>query len=430
MNDDPSPAYVAALERLLASPTLPKLGLLRMEALCAALGDPQRRVPVLHIAGTKGKGSTSAMTASILRAAGLRVGLTTSPHLLSARERIVTDDDVIHEDRFVALEARIDAAARTLPASLEVPSFFERLCAMAFCAFADAAKEGRLDVVVVEVGLGGRLDATNVVRPVAAAITRLGLDHTEFLGPTLGHIAAEKAGIIKASCPVVSAPQDPLALAVIVEAAARHGASLHVVDDDDEAHTPPTALAGRHQRENAAVARLLVQKSGLITNEALTPAVVAGLERVRWPGRYETVSLAPLVILDGAHDGLAASVLCRAILEDRRITGPLVVVVGCSTGHAPEEILAPFRALTHLKVVATAAQHPRAYGTAIVERACREVGLGVVKVVDGVAEAVAAAMAWAREDRGAVVVTGSLFVVGEARACFERMPRDPAWPRY
>ncbi len=151
---------------------------------------------------------------------------------------------------------------------------------------------------------------------------------------------------------------------------------------------------------------------------------------MRWPGRYETVSLAPLVILDGAHDGLAALVLCRALLEDRRLSGPLVVVVGCSTGHAPEESLAPFRALTHLKVVVTAAQHPRACGTAIVERACRDVGLGGVKVVEGVAEAVVAAIAWARDDRGAVVVTGSLFVVGEARACFECMPRDPAWPRY
>ena len=160
-------SYAQALDRLLRSPTLPKLGLRRMEALCEALGRPQDRFASLHIAGTKGKGSTSAMTASVLRGAGLRVGLTTSPHLLSARERIVIDGAIVDEGTFVALEARVDAAARTLPAALEVPSFFERLTAMALCAFADAA----VDVAVIEVGLGGRLDATNVVRPLACAIT-------------------------------------------------------------------------------------------------------------------------------------------------------------------------------------------------------------------------------------------------------------------
>jgi len=423
----PSPAYVEALERLLASPTLPKLGLARMRALCAALGDPQDRVPVLHIAGTKGKGSTSAMTASILRAAGLRVGLTTSPHLLSARERILLDDALIDEARFVALAGRVDAAARTLPASLEVPSFFERLCAMAFCAFADAAGAGELDVAVVEVGLGGRLDATNVVTPRACAITRLGLDHTEFLGPTLAHIAAEKAGIMKTGVPVVAAPQDDEARAVLVDVAARAGVPLRVVDDVDLRATPAPALVGLHQRENATVARLLVQASGLVNAARLDDAVVRGLATARWPGRYETVATSPLVILDGAHDGLAADVLATALRDDARLTGPLHLVVGCSTGHAPEEILGPLLALPGVALIATAARHPRAIAPALLVAAAGDAYATEVAAVD---DAVGLAVARARADGGAVVVTGSLFVVGEARACFVPMVADPARPRF
>jgi folylpolyglutamate synthase/dihydropteroate synthase len=137
-----------------------------------------------------------------------------------------------------------------------------------------------------------------------------------------------------------------------------------------------------------------------------------------------------LVILDGAHDGLAASVLCRAVLDDRRIAGPIMLVVGCSTGHAPEEILEPLRALGDVKVVATAAQHPRASAPQSIESACRQVGLGEAVICEGVDEALRNATRWATDHRGAVVVTGSLFVVGEARASFVSMPRDPAWPRY
>lgn len=424
----PSSAYVAALERLLASPTLPKLGLARMRALCAGLGEPQLRVPVLHVAGTKGKGSTSAIAASILRAAGLRVGLTTSPHLLSARERIILDDVLIDEDRFVALSDRVDAVARTLTSALEVPSFFERLCAMAFCAFADAHDAGALDVAVVEVGLGGRLDATNVVAPRACAITRLGLDHMEFLGPTLGHIAAEKAGIMKPCVPVVSAPQDDDARAVLVDVAARVGAPLRIVGEDDLRATPSPALGGRHQRENATVARLLVAASGLVAPDDLDAAVARGVATVRWPGRYETVSTSPLVILDGAHDGLAASVLASALRDDERLRDvPLHLVVGCSTGHAPDEILGPLLALPHVHLVATAARHPRAIAPALLMAS----GPGVDAVVVGdVADAVDVATGRARQDGGAVVVTGSLFVVGEARARFVPMPADPAGPRY
>lgn len=412
--------YRHTLERLLATPTLPKLGLERMTALCAALGNPQLQYTTLHVAGTKGKGSTCAIAASMLRAAGLRVGLTTSPHLLCARERIVIDDAMIDEDTFVALAARVEAAAQTLPATLDTPSFFERLTAMAFCAFAEA----RVDVAVVEVGLGGRLDATNVVQPVACAITRLGLDHTEFLGPTLVHIAREKAGIIKRGVPVVTSPQQPEALAVLQQQAQAMHASLEVVD---AGHAPPTTLRGAHQQENAAVAAALVRCSGLVLDDRV---LTQGAAQARWPGRYETVCAQPLVLIDGAHDGIASEALALTLLSDERLhQRPLHLVVGMSSGHDPHEVLSPLVVVTWASATATRAEHPRALPTVDVEAALQH-ALGQGSSIERVSVALDVAMARARVDGGVVVVTGSLFVVGEARGLFFDMPADQQRPRY
>ncbi len=412
--------YRDALDRLLATPTLPKLGLERMSALCAALGNPQLQYKTLHVAGTKGKGSTCAVASSMLRAAGLRVGITTSPHLLSARERIVIDDVMVDEATFVALAARVDAAAQTLSAALETPSFFERLTAMAFCAFADA----RVDVAVVEVGLGGRLDATNVVQPVACAITRLGLDHTEFLGPTLMHIAREKAGIIKTGVPVVTAPQQPEALAVLQQQAHAQQAPFEVVD---VGHAPPTRLRGAHQQENAAVAAALVRCSGLVLDDRL---LTQGAEQATWPARYETVCAQPLVIIDGAHDGIAAEALALTLRDDERLQGrPLHLVVGMSSGHEPHEVLLPLAAVAWASSTATRAEHPRALPLVDVVAALQH-ALGQGTGTERVASAVDAAMTQARADGGVVVVTGSLFVAGEARGVFFDMPADQQRPRY
>ncbi len=401
----------------MAAPTLPKLGLERMAALCAALGNPQDQVPLLHVAGTKGKGSTTAMAASMLSAAGLKVGMTTSPHLMCARERIVIDGAMIGEATFAALAHRVELAAQTLPAHLETPSFFERVCAMAFCAFADAG----VDVAVVEVGLGGRLDATNVIRPRACAITRLGIDHTEFLGPTLAHIAGEKAGIIKAGVVVVTSPQRDEAMAVLRDTAGRVGAPFVEVNVDD---APTPSLRGEHQRENAAVAKALVEHSGFSVS---AEAIAHGAAHTHWPARYETVSTAPLVIVDGAHDEVAAHALAAVIATDERIAARrLVLVVGMSSGHDPADVLRPLRGLQVSAVVATAAKHPRALSADDVAVAARAVFVDVdVTVVDDVAGAVAAT-----DEAAAVVVTGSLFVAGEARSAFIEMAADPARPRY
>jgi dihydrofolate synthase/folylpolyglutamate synthase len=301
---------------------------------------------------------------------------------------------------------------------LEVPSFFERLTAMALCAFADAA----VDVAVIEVGLGGRLDATNVVRPLACAITRLGMDHMEFLGPTLAHIAAEKAGIIKAAVPVVTTTQDPEAAAVIARSAERLGAPLTVVVAGRD-----SGLRGAHQRDNAAIAAALVRMAGFVTDDDV---IAAGLAAVRWPGRYETVGTDPLIIVDGAHDGLAAAALVATIVDDERVAGrALHLVLGVSRGHAPAELVEPLALVPWASVVATQAAHPRALPGSEVARAALRL-CSVVDVVADVVDAVAIAVDRARSDGGVVVVTGSLFVVGEARAAFITMPADPQRPAW
>jgi dihydrofolate synthase/folylpolyglutamate synthase len=417
--------YEGALNRLLASPTLPRLGLDRMRALCAALGEPQLATPVLHVAGTKGKGSTAAIAASILREHGLSVGLTTSPHLLSARERLQVDGELVDEETFAALEEHVHRAALSIDPSLQSPSFFERTVAMAFCWFSGFGRARPVDVAVVEVGLGGRLDATNVVAPAAAAITRLGIDHVEFLGDTLAQIAGEKAGIIKPGVPVVTIAQDPAAARVLVDVAARAGSPLRVVGADDiEAVACDVALAGAHQQENARLARALVRAGGFEVDD---DTVARGLRAVRWPARYETVEQEPLVVVDGAHNVDAAAALAAALAADARV-GTCHFVIGMSRGHDVATFLAPLlpRAAS---VVATRARQPRAVPALDVARVGARF-VSAVDVIDDVDAAVGVACARARRDGGAVVVTGSLFVAGEARAAFLPMPRDPARPAW
>ena len=411
-----SDRYRFALERLLAAPTLPKLGLVRMRALMAALGDPQARFPVLHIAGTKGKGSTAAMASSVLSAAGYRVGLTTSPHLLSARERIVIDGALIDEATFAAIEERVHRAALTLDAALEVPSFFERIIAMALCACADAA----VDVAVVEVGLGGRLDATNIVQPAATAITRLAIDHREFLGDTLAAIATEKAGIFKRGAPALTISQSIEAMEALERAAAAAGVDVVVVIVPTDSTLRP-ALFGAHQIENASLAVALVRAGGFDVDD---DAVAAGLAAVSWPGRYEIVSTEPLVVLDGAHNAESAAALFRALESDARLRDrPRHLVIGMSRGH---DIKAFVDAIVPgaRSIIATRAQQARALPPA--EIAVITARTAITDVIDDVSQAVAVAAARG----GVVVVTGSLFVVGEARACFVHMPSDPARPAY
>jgi dihydrofolate synthase/folylpolyglutamate synthase len=399
-------AYESALAKLLSSTTRPKLGLERMAELLRRLGDPQRRWPALHIAGTKGKGSTAAFAERICREAGLKTGLTTSPHLQTARERIAIDGAMIAERDFVRLAARVEEAAADLDAS-----FFEKMIAMAFLHFADE----RVDVAVVEVGLGGRLDATNLCVPRACAITRLGLDHTEHLGPTIVHIAREKAGIIKPGGPVVTVAQEPDAARVIEEVARDRGAPLTVVDVD--ASLCPS-LAGAHQRENASVAAALVRASGIVVDEG---AVHRGVAAARWPGRYETLRDDPALVVDGAHNATAAEALVETVRADRRMERP-ILVVGFTRGHDPRAFAEVIAAVRPRMVAAVTSRSPRSQTAAEVARACAPV-FGVVHEA-GLEEALQLSRG------GPTLVTGSLYLVGEVRQRLLGGPSDAAFPLF
>lgn len=416
-------AYEAALLRLLAVPSSPRLGLERMEALLAGLGDPQRAFRSLHVAGTNGKGSVCAFLDATLGAAGVRRGLTTSPHLTSATERIRIDGASVSRERFLELEAEVASAAGRLD---DAPTFFERMIAMAFLAF----REAGVEVAVVEVGLGGRLDATNVLVPIAAGISRVGLDHQQFLGDTLADIAREKAGILKRGVPARSAPQEPAAEDAIRTRALEVGAELSFVSDDDVralegAHL---GLQGPHQRENAALALSLLDAAGLAPDAR---ARAEGLARARWPGRFEAVADAPLVVLDGAHNPLGARTLARALVSDERTRGrPLSLVVGMTRGHEG----APFArelagTLDVRRVFAVRARAPRSRPADEVASDLSAGGLAAVErsAVDG---AVDEARALAAGEGGVVVVTGSLYLVGEVRARFVEMEVDPVLPEF
>jgi dihydrofolate synthase/folylpolyglutamate synthase len=307
-----------------------KLGLETMRALLDAIGNPQRRLRVLHIGGTNGKGSTAAMAAAMLQASGLRVGLYTSPHLVEFRERIRVNGIMIAEDQLADLAELVRAAAR--PAAS--PTFFEATTAMALRYFA----ESQVDIVVLEVGMGGRFDATNVVQPVACAITTIALDHQEYLGRTEASIAFEKAGIIKPAVPVVIGKMGPEAGAVIrhnaVERTAplwRLGAEFAVESEGPErfAYRGPAwafeglrcGLAGRHQLDNAACAIALLETAGKSEVPVDEAAVRKGLQSVLWEGRLEIIDEYPRVLLDGAHNPAAAVVLAR-YLEGFLVTHP------------------------------------------------------------------------------------------------------------
>ncbi|OGQ17316.1 MAG: hypothetical protein A2138_25660 [Deltaproteobacteria bacterium RBG_16_71_12] len=401
---------------MLSSPTRPKLGLERMRALLGRLGDPQRGLRVVHVAGTKGKGSTAAIVESVARAHGLSTGLTTSPHLSCARERIMLDGAIIGERSFVALEDDVHTAATLLE---DAPSFFEQLIAMALLAFA----RRRVDLAVLEVGLGGRLDATNVVVPASTGVTRLGLDHTEHLGTTLEQIAAEKAGIFKPGVPAVSVPQEPAAAAVLIDVARTVGAPLSFVAPD---HGLVVGLAGRHQQENATLALALLERAGVALRGASTRR---GLADVRWPARYERVRRRPPVILDGAHNETAARALVEVALADATLVGrPRFLVIGMTGGHDPAVFAAALAPLMPRRVTAVACRSPRTYPAEAVARAlARTFGVCDTAPLDA---ALARAMAAARAQRGAVLVTGSLYLAGEVRQRLVGGPVDPELPLF
>jgi dihydrofolate synthase / folylpolyglutamate synthase len=381
-----------------------RLGLERMARALEALRHPERGLRILHVAGTNGKGSVCAMAAEALRLAGHRTGLYTSPHLVRFQERIALDGQPIGE---AALERRIAAVRAACPwhdaGDADRLTYFEFATLVALLHFAE---EG-VRAVVLEVGLGGRFDATNAVRPLACAVSRIGLDHVELLGDTLAAIAREKAGIFKPGVPaVVAAAQPPEAMAALREEAARRGAPFEVAPADWEG---PVALRGAHQRGNAALAgaalRLLHRAGVAVPAEA----VAAGIAGARWPGRLEEIGG---VVLDGAHnpDGAAALAAALPLLYPRR---PVELVFGVLTDkdHAGMlRALAPVARALHLVPPAT----PRARAPSSYRELAAATGLRLDEH-PGLAGALACARS-AAAGEGLVVVAGSLYLVGEARA--------------
>jgi dihydrofolate synthase/folylpolyglutamate synthase len=407
----------------------------RMHKLVDLLGDPQKAVRHVHIAGTKGKGSTCEMTASCLEACGYTVGVYTSPHLTDIRERMRINSRQISHADFARIAQRVADAAANLP-DLEddEPTFFELTTAMAFLYFAEEA----VDVAVIEVGLGGRLDSTNVITPEVAAITSISLDHTQILGDTVELIAAEKAGIFKPGVPALTVPQKPGVVEVFRDMAARVGCPLQVVGQDIDFsmrfeaspnHGPQARvclttarnnyehlvvpLRGEHQATNCGLALAILDK--LTERGFHTPEdkVTRGLAAVRAPGRMELAWPSPRVIVDGAHNTDSVRCLIKAIGANVPYDS-MVMIFGCAADKDIDGMLAEV-ALGADKVVFTrASTNARAADPKDLARRFNEDQGKMAQTADSIAEAFAlATRAVNREDL--VVVTGSFYLVGEAK---------------
>lgn len=414
--------------------------LARVRRLLELLGDPLRTFQSVHVAGTKGKGSTAAMVESVLRAAGYRTGLYTSPHLHTFRERIQAGGVLISEADVTRLAEEI----RPLVARVPGITTFEVMTCLAFTWFAEQGVEW----AVVEVGLGGRLDATNVVDPAVSVITSISYDHMAILGDTLAQIAAEKAGIVKPGVPVVSAPQSGEALAVVEATCRERGAPLTLVGRDWTWQAGASDLTGQsfslhhrqgditdlwvpllgeHQLANAATAVAALSWLPGPPPGLLPAAIPDGLRAVKWPGRLEILGQAPLVVADSAHNGDSAQKLAaalRANCEYRR----LIVVLGASADHATPELLSALLSGAG-RAIATRSHHARAASPTWLRAQAGELGFSM-EVSESVSQALARALDLAGPD-DLVCCTGSVFVAAEARAAwFARQgmalpPSDP-----
>ncbi len=419
---------LADLERMVEPPGVrPRYDLDRMHALLDALGRPHLSTPTVHVTGTKGKGSTSSMIASILRSSGYTVGLYTSPHLHTMRERIQVNGEPLTEEEFAATVEAVWPAVEAM--SVEGVTTFETLTAMAFHAFASR----KLDWQVLEVGMGGTLDATNTVQsPQVCVITSISLDHTKILGDTVEAIARDKAGIIKPGATVISAPQTPGVIAVLEEACARAGAELVRTDERYEWSVTGfdlrgqsfraegtggswdgwLPLLGEHQVENAmcaiAAAAALAGSDPAVTHEL----TLDGLANVRWPGRLEVLEEQPLVVADGAHNPYSSEKLVEAV---DHYFGPRrrVLLFGASLGHDLRGIVRALAALEPEAVVVTASRHPRAVPMDTLMEEFRDAGMPV-QWGGSVAEGFALAKTLAGPEH-LVLATGSLFTAVEVR---------------
>jgi dihydrofolate synthase / folylpolyglutamate synthase len=428
----------------------------RMEELLERLGNPHHAFRSVHIAGTKGKGSTSVMVESVLRMAGYRTGLYTSPHLHTFRERIRLNGALMSKSDLVEMLER----SRPAMEATQGITAFEIMTALAFVYFAERGVEW----AVLEVGLGGRLDATNVIHPAVGSITSLSYDHVELLGHTLSLIAWEKAGIIKPGVPIVSAPQEPEAMGIIRRVCADTGARLVVIGEDwtvegdgtDLAgqaftvmrHAAPGAVApvahgtvpnvlpdlhvrllGRHQLINATTAVAILWELSTQGVDIPENALRAGLVQARWPGRFEVLSRSPGLVVDSAHNTDSAMKLRAALAEwfPRPPRNRLALVFGASADKDIDGMLHAFlkpdpaiKILPADKVIVTKSYHPRAADLAGLADHVRTLNPNCpISVHDNLDSALTEALAWAGHD-DLICVTGSIFVVAQARRAWAK----------
>ena len=397
-----------------------KFGIDRMGPLAAALGHPENAVPCIHVAGTNGKGSVAAMLDAILHAAGWRTGLYTSPHLVKLGERVQVDRHILTEEEITTFTRELRPVAEKLsaPNPDDHPSFFEFMTAMAFLQF----DRRRCDMNVIETGLGGRLDATNVVLPEVSVITSIGLDHCELLGRTIESIAGEKAGIVKPGRPVVIGRMPPEAVLTIRAIAAEHGSPVISVEEEfgsEIGRYPETNLEGDYQRWNAATAVLALRRLGSGWN--LTDEVVSrGLLRIDWPGRWQRTRLGGrLLVLDASHNPEGAQVLDSNLARLRAETGRRPVIITGALGADRAAALLPTVARHAGEIHLVVPKQSRACSHGELESHLPGdfQGRVVRSTVESLFPGPGACTAGGPED--SIVVTGSIYVLGEVLARIE-----------
>ena len=430
---------LADLERMVDQTSFRSNGSLAIfKSFMQRLGNPETCAPVVHIAGTKGKGSTCAIVTAILTAAGYRVGLFSSPHLYSFRERVRIGLDPISEKDFSIIMSDIWPHAAEMKTRNRSITTFELLTALAFQYF----KKQQVDIQVLETGLGGRLDATNVASGSICAITSLSLDHTDVLGDTIEEIAKEKAGIIKETSPVITAPQCSSALKIIENACVQRNARLiqlgkdilyERLEFDDkgqffslttqslETTKYWTPLLGKHQVENAAVALAIIdqlESSGFMVSPE---AKSRGLASVVWPGRIQVLGVQPFIVVDCAHNPYSIQALCAAIKDHFRYTR-LLLIIGTSINKSLPGMLKELAPFTD-HAFASLSDHPRALSPRIIYRELLDKGIPAT-LTTSTQEAVALATKSLRSS-DLLIVTGSVFIVAEAITAFHSLSEKP-----
>jgi dihydrofolate synthase / folylpolyglutamate synthase len=392
-----TPEPLLWLDSLQGSGIRPGLG--RMRALLRELANPQHACPSIIVAGTNGKGSVSSTLASILNASGYRTGLYTSPHLVELRERWMIGDSMIALDALVSAIEKLRAAADR---ARIIPTYFEALTLLAFIAFADA----HCEVMVLEVGMGGRLDATNVVRPLAALITPIGFDHTEFLGTTIRQIAAEKAGVIHRGTIVLTTNHDPRVLGVLRRRAAKFGCPFHVVTS-----THATPLAGAFQERNAALAVRAAEDLRSILPKITSASIEGGVAGTYWRGRLERiVHHGKEIWVDGGHNAHAIAAIIPFIVE--HVPSPRLLIFGIMSDKDVADVTAALFPLFD-SIIATEPYPPRSEPAARLADMARGKGIAEPDPPRAIERALAS-------NYKSIVIAGSLYLAGAAIEFFSR----------